>query len=138
MSKKVFAVFCVLLGIASVSFAQEPQEPVASFTVGGMVDPYAGPTPSGMRFSDGGHVIAMATGDVEGGEIEGDCPKCRFGIHGVPCDPDWRDPCMNWKLIGWYSNFRDNNQLWCEKGRGWGRGWGRGCGNGCDCESCCY
>ena len=127
MSKKVLAVFCVLLGIASMSFAQEP---VASFTVGGMVDPYAGPTPSGMRFGDGAHVIAMATGDVEGGEIEGDCQKCRFGIHGVPCDPDWRGPCMDWKLVGWYSNFRDKNELWCEKGHG--------CGRCCGCQSCCY
>jgi hypothetical protein len=70
---------------------------------GGMSDPYAGPVPSGMRFGDVGHV----SGGYYGGA---GCPNCGFGVAGTPCDPCWSGPCIDWKLIGWYSNFRDKPQ----------------------------
>ncbi|MEX0677769.1 MAG: hypothetical protein WD063_11880 [Pirellulales bacterium] len=131
MSKVIVAVIGVSLGIACVSFAQDP---VATYSMDNMVDPYAGPTPPGMRFSDVGHAVAIETGDAADGHWGGGCSMCRFGIHGVPCDADWSGPCIDWKLVGWYSNFHDKDRLWCE---GNGHGCGRRCGHACGCDSCC-
>jgi hypothetical protein len=124
MSRMGVAVVGVLLGIASMSFAQEPIE---SYSLGGPVDPYSGPAPPGMRFGDGGHVVSVQTGDAETPNAVGGCPMCRFGIHGAPCDPAWRGPCIEWKLVGWYSSWHDKDHG-CD-------GRGHGCGHGC--RSCC-
>jgi hypothetical protein len=124
MSKWCLVAVGLLVCMASVSFAQDP---LAVYPMGGMPDPYAGPTPSGMRFGDMGQVMSVQTGDVEGGYVGGPgCPGCGFGAQGTPCDPCWRGPCIDWKLVGWYSNWRDKNH---------------GCGGGCrcrGCDTCCY
>jgi hypothetical protein len=122
MSKMCMVAVGVLVCVAGVSFAMEPG---AVYQMGGMPDPYAGPTPSGMRFGDLGQVMSVQTGDVEGGYVGGPgCPGCGFGVPGTPCDPCWRGPCIDWKLVGWYSNWRDQNH-------------GCGCRGG-GCKSCCY
>jgi hypothetical protein len=113
----------VLVGIASFGLAMEP---VAVYNIEGMPDPYAGPTPSGMRFGDIGQVVSMQTGDVGGYGGGPGCPNCGFGVSGTPCDPCWRGPCIDWKLIGWYSNWHDKQH---------------GCGHSCRCRcggTCCY
>jgi hypothetical protein len=136
MSKMGVVIGGVLLVLASVSFAQDPVgTPVGPY---GMTDPYAGPTPSGMRFGELGSVVSMQTGDVQEGDAPGGtgCPGCRFGVQPPGCDPAWGGPCIDWKLVGWYSSFHDQN----EGGRGChGCRGGGGCG-GCraaSCSSCC-
>jgi hypothetical protein len=123
MSKACLVAMGILVCIAGIGFAMEP---VAVY-MGGMPDPYSGPTPSGMRFGDVGQVVSVQTGDVEGGYYGGPgCPNCGFGVPGAWCDPCWKGPCIDWKLIGWYSNWRDKNH---------------GCGHSCrwgGCNTCCY
>lgn len=129
MSKMMLIAVGFLVCVASFSFAMEP---VAVY-MGGMPDPYAGPAPSGMRFGDMGQVVSVQTGDVEGGYYGGPgCPGCggAFAVQGTRCDPGWSGPCMDWKLIGWYSNFHKDRD-WCDHHCG-------GC-KGCrSCNSCCY
>ena len=124
MSKLGIVVLGIMLGLASVSFAQEPVE---TYSVGGMVDPYSGPTPPGMRFGDGGHFVSVQTGDTETPYGGCGCSMCRFGVPGAPCDPAWAGPCMDWKVRGWYSNWRDKDH-----------GCPDGCGHSCRCRGSCY
>jgi hypothetical protein len=130
MSKACSLVFAVLLLAlaASVSFAEEP---LPDYRLDGMVDPYAGATPAGMRFGDPGHTGTVQPPELAGPYAEGFCPTCRFGVNGAPwCDTCWSGPCMDWKLIGWYSSFHDH----CAHGNGCG-GCGRCCTRAqpCDC-----
>lgn len=126
MSKTGLLVIALLLGLAAISFAQEP---AGTYTLGGMVDPYAGPTPPGMRFGDAGQVVSVQTGDIESAYVQGGCSTCRFGVPGAPCDPAWGGPCIDWKLVGWYSNWHDK-QKYCGSGHGCRR-----CGK---CRTCSY
>jgi len=128
MSKLSIAVFGIFLVIAAVSFAQEP---TGAYSIEGMPDPYAGPTPSGMRFGETPHVVSATTGDEQGGYAPGGCPNCGygFGVHGLPCDPCWSGPCVDWKTVGWYSHWGDKVHNGCSS---------HGCGRRCCGSSCSY
>lgn len=124
MSKIGVAAVGLLLAIASISFAQEPLQ---AYVVGGMNDPYSGPTAPGMRFGD---VPQVQTGEYAGPYGPGGCALCRGGIPGAPCDPAWAGPCIEWKTVGWYSNWR-NHDKGCPGG-----GHCRGCRSCGSCPSC--
>jgi hypothetical protein len=132
MSKLSVVVFGMLLIVAGVCIAQEP---AGTYGLGGIPDPYAGPTPSGMRFGETGQIVSVQTGDEAGPALGGPyagylaggpgCPGCGIAVHGPPCDPQWSGPCIDWKLVGWYSSFHDKNHGGCG-------------GHGCRCRAGCY
>ncbi len=102
MSKRMIAVWTLIVCVATMSYGNE------IYTVyhygSGAANVSA---PPGMRFGDPGHVTGMADGGF------GSCQSC-FGVQAPVCDPCWGGPCMDWKLIGWYSHFPSH----CHKGRG--------------------
>ena len=117
MSKRMIAVCALVLSVSAVGFADDIYNVYnygSGAVYGSVSEPSTGTAPSGMRFGDIGHV----SGTADGGGI---CQSC-FGVLPPMCDPCWRGPCMDWKLIGWYSNWHDGN---------------RGCPNhGCKHRSC--
>ncbi len=100
MSKWMFAVVVLAIGTVAAATADDAYQ-VYNFGSGALYgavnDPYSGPTPSGMRFGDAPHVSSNEPGG-------GTCQNC-FGVGPHPCDPCWRGPCIDWKLIGWYSHW---------------------------------
>jgi len=103
MSKHMvlWAACAALLGLAGMATAQDNYSVYNSgsgaLAAGAQVG--GGFSAPGMRFGDVGHVMG---GDVGGGP---GCPNCGFGVNGAYCDPCWRGPCIDWKLIGWYSHW---------------------------------
>ena len=102
MSKNFFAALALVLGTASLGFANDPYN---SFAYGNGADVFGGAVPSGLRFG-GGDVMTVRTGDVEG-NVAGGCNSC--GAIG----------CLDWKLNTWYGSW---------DGHGHGHGCRRGCG----------
>jgi hypothetical protein len=97
MSKRMIAVCALVLSVSAVGFADEIYN-VYNYGSGALY----GAAPAGMRFGDVGHV----SGTADGGGI---CTTC-FGVNPPMCDPCWRGPCIDWKLIGWYSNWHHHNR----------------------------
>lgn len=102
MSKNFFVALALVLGTASLGFANDPYN---SFAVGNSADVYGGSVPSGLRFG-GGDVMTVRTGSVEG-NFAGGCNSC--GSIG----------CLDWKYNTWYGSW---------DGHGHGHGCRRGCG----------
>jgi hypothetical protein len=103
MSKWMLAVCGLVLCLAAVSSAADHYE-VYNFGSGAMYGAAPSPydAPSGMRFGD----MPQVGGTAESGYAG--CTNC-FGVTPHPCDPCWRGPCMDWKLIGWYSHWGDGH-----------------------------
>ena len=101
MSKWLIAVIALAFGMVAVASADDVYR-VYNYGSGALygADPHSGASPSGMRVGDAPQVGGNAQTDG------GVCQSC-FGVGPHPCDPCWRGPCMDWKLIGWYSH-------WCE------------------------
>lgn len=105
MSKWIFAVCGLVLCVAAVGIANDHYEVYnrgSGALYGGVGDGSEGYVPSGMRFGDQGHVAG-------GGETIAGCQDC-FGVAPPMCDSCWRGPCVDWKLIGWYSNWSDKHR----------------------------
>ncbi len=106
------------LFLAGTCLAADDVAPIGSSTAldGSGPTPAFGPAPSGMRFGDIGHMASVE--GVTMGYPGGGCPTCGFGVTPTCCDPYWQGPCMDWKVVGWYSHFE------CQAA-------GHGCRNGC-------
>ena len=127
MSKWMFVVCCMALGMAAVATADDSYYRIYNYGSGAVAgpinDPYTAPAVSGMRFGDPGHVSGAAA-------MPSFCRTC-FGVSPPPCDPCWGGPCMDWKLIGWYSHYGCG----CHKKRCCAAL--EPCGNGGDCDNSC-
>ena len=131
MSKWLFAVIALAVGMVAVASADDVYR-VYNFGSGALYgavnDPYS--APPGMRFGDQPQVGGNAQ------TYGGFCQSC-FGITPHPCDPCWRGPCMDWKLIGWYSHWGDphccHRKRCCASVRDCGPGQ---CGPGQPCATC--
>jgi hypothetical protein len=100
MSKWIFAVCGLILCMAAVAVAQDHYSVYqhgSGALYGAVNDPYSRSVPSGMRFGDAPHTASVEFGS-------GNCQTCA-GVQPPPCDPCWRGPCIDWKLIGWYSHW---------------------------------
>lgn len=101
MSKWLFAVVALAFGMVAVASADDVYQVYnygSGALYGAVNDPYS--APSGMRFGDQPQVGGNAQ------TFGGVCQTC-FGVGPHPCDPCWRGPCIDWKLIGWYSHWGD-------------------------------
>jgi hypothetical protein len=134
MSKWLFAVIALAFGMVAVAKADDIYR-VYNFGSGALYgpvnDPYGGGAPAGMRYGDPPQVGG------NGQTFASDCPSC-IGITPHPCDPCWRGPCIDWKLIGWYSHWGDPHG--CHRKRCCASlgncGPGQACGPGQGCPSC--
>jgi hypothetical protein len=134
MSKWLSAVIALAFGMVAVAKADDIYR-VYNFGSGALYgpvnDPYGGGAPAGMRYGDPPQVGG------NGQTFASDCPSC-IGITPHPCDPCWRGPCIDWKLIGWYSHWGDPHG--CHRKRCCASlgncGPGQACGPGQGCPTC--
>lgn len=96
---RIFMAFALALAVTSVSVGMEPYQPIGE---GGAFDPFAAPTPSGLRFA--GADTTVRTGGPAGDPGAGPCNTC--GNMGV---------CIDWKLYGWYGSWDGRHHHGCKR-----------------------